>query len=129
MKLMNYGDKNFFEYGFLVEMDNINEDEVYFIYCIPIDGEEDLYLYGEGCVNLNDDWINWEDVNKYSGDDADVYWELMARNAVDYYGLENFCCTYDGYSYGKFTSEHIKKRLAYAYNDSIDWDNVSLEVE
>ena len=46
----NYGDKNFFEYGRLVEV--VNDNEFNIICCTPYDDEEDKYQFAECIVDI-----------------------------------------------------------------------------
>ena len=59
----NYGDKNFLEYGTAVEVyinDQLTvidtDEEIRTLYCRPFD-DDDVYLFADCTVNINDTWI------------------------------------------------------------------------
>lgn len=87
---VNYGDKNFFEYGALV--DNNHSDTVFSIlYCRPYDGEEDLYQFAECVVDITDSWIDRQDVMSFLGMDDTTFDPIQyAIGCVDYYSIDNF---------------------------------------
>ena len=125
MMYHNYGDKNFFEAGFLVDTDSIREDNVEFIYCMPFDDEEDLYLYGEGVVDLTDSWIAWSEVGRYADVDKNTScWENLANAVISYYGVETVCGGRDSIYCGEFGKSEIKKKLERFF---IDWSEVEAD--
>ena len=102
----NYGDRNFWEHGRLVDVEH-SDEEINVIYCEPYTDTENLYLFAACTVNLTDDWIDWAAVRSYAGlnaesiDDDINTKELLAIAAIDYYGVENFSSPYEGYQFTK----------------------------
>lgn len=104
----NYGDINFFEYGILVDNENI-ENEIDILYCRPYDDEENLYLFADCMVDINESWIDKEAVMNFIGMNKDNFDSIQfAIGCIDYYGVENFSSPYNGY---QFTKEEIKEVL------------------
>lgn len=94
----SYGDKNFFDYGVLVEFvetDELEQNEFRIITCNPDDDEDNNYLIGNTFIDIRDTWINKEDVCKYSGlrnysiDYTDEERLRLAIATIEYYGVEN----------------------------------------
>ena len=105
----NYGDKNFFEHGRLVDGEH-SDNEIRVLYCEPFCDAEDLYLYADCTVNIGDKWIDWGGVKSFAALHPDDSPEEWAVAAVEYHGVENFSSPYDGY---QFTKEEIKEKLKY----------------
>lgn len=86
----NYGDRNFFECGVLVDSDH-SDTCFNMLWCRPYGDEDDLYQFAEISVSITDGWIDKEAVLKFAGlqtVDSDPI--AFAIACVDYYGLENF---------------------------------------
>lgn len=106
---INYGDKNFFEYGCLVDFEHSDTD-IKVLYCMPF-AEEDMYLFADCEVNTEDSWINRKSVMDYVGMTEETFDVIQfAIGCIDYYGVENFSSPYDGY---QFTRKEIEKKLKY----------------
>lgn len=86
----NYGDKDFFQYGVLV--DDEHEENVYkMLLCRPYDDEEDLYQFGHVTVNITDTWIDKKRVMDYIGmKEKDFDPIRYAIGCTDYYSWGNF---------------------------------------
>lgn len=110
---INYGDKNFFAHGRLVDAEH-SDAEFRILYCEPYCDEDDMYLFADCTVNITDSWIDWDEVNSYAGlsetenEDKQQANIMRALAAIDYHGVENFSSPYDGY---QFTEKEIKDRL------------------
>lgn len=86
-------DVNFFEYGFLVAKDSGNTYD--FLMCEPFPDEDDLFLFGRGTVDLDDDWIDLDKVTKYAGITKESDPSLVVEACVSYYGPEQFGEAYE----------------------------------
>ena len=114
----NFGDRNFFEYGVLVDVKSYTEIKI--LYCRPFDGEEDLFLFADCEVDITDSWIDKGAIIDYTGlDEESIDIAQFAIGCVEYYGVENFSSPYNGY---KFTREEIKEQLKYYSISSADLD-------
>lgn len=110
---INYGDKNFFERGILVD-NNHSDTEFDILVCNPYDGEEDLYQFGDCSVDITASWINKQAVMDFLGMDSDAFNPIeYAIGCIDYYGMVNFgACNYM-YDYAHMGKEDIKEILKY----------------
>lgn len=105
---VNYGDKNFFEYGVLVDADH-SDTEFPIVYCRPFDDEEDMFFFADCNVDIDDSWIDREDVMEFIGMNSDEFDPIrFAIGCIEYYGAENFSSPYDGYT---FNREEIEEKL------------------
>ena len=87
----NYGAKNFFEYGRLVESIGDKGTEFSILCCNPYSDHEDLYQFGECTVAIGDSWIDHDAVLNWIGMTEDSYDAvLFALGCLDYYGAANF---------------------------------------
>ena len=116
---INHGDRDFFEYGILVDAEH-SDTEIKILYCRPYDDEDDLFLFADCTVDINDSWIDREAVMSYVGmseDDIDAV--QFAIGCVEYYGVENFSSPYNGY---QFSRKEIEEQLRYYLiaNDRLD---------
>ena len=103
-----YGDRNFFEYGVLVDADH-SDTEFPIVYCRPFDGEEDMFFFADCEVDIDDSWIDREDVMEFIGMNSDEFYPIrFAIGCIEYYGAENFSSPYDGYT---FNREEIEEKL------------------
>ncbi|QHJ85062.1 MAG: hypothetical protein [Bacteriophage sp.] len=107
---VNYGDRNFFEYGVLV--DGEHSDTVFSIlYCMPYCDEEDKYLFADCIVDVDDNWIGREEVMSFIGMTEEHFDPVQfAIGCIEYYGTENFT---DCLSRGKYNRKEIEHRLMY----------------
>lgn len=116
----NYGDVNFFERGILVDAEH-SDTEFSILYCMPYDDEEDLYLFADCTVDIEDSWIDKKEIMEYSGMTTENFDAVhFAIACIDYYGVENFSSPYDGYQFNK---EEIKDKLKYYL---IAYDNLEI---
>lgn len=107
----NYGDKNFFEYGLLI--DSEHSDTVFdMLVCRPYPDEEDLFRFARLHVDVEDTWINWDYVREFTGSPLDSPLE-RAREVIECYSWDNFGAADYGVSYDwqRMTREQIKKEL------------------
>ena len=105
---INYGDKNFFEYGCLVDAEH-NDTEIKILYCKPYDDEEDKFLFADCEVDTKDSWIDRNAIMDFIGMNEDNFDVVQfAIGCIEYYGVENFSSPYHGY---QFKKEEIKKSL------------------
>lgn len=87
---VNYGDKNFFEYGCLVDADH-SDTEFNILYCRPFDDEDDLYLFADCTVDITDSWIDRQQIMSYIGMSEDNYDPIQfAIGCIEYYGIDEF---------------------------------------
>ena len=111
---INYGDRNFFDYGMLVDSEHY-EHEYDMLYCRPYDDEEDLFQFAQIHVNPNDSWIDRAAVMKFIGMTEETYDELMfAIGCVDYYGPDDFgayAMGYSGFDWQRADRASIEKEL------------------
>ena len=121
----NYGDRNFLQYGCLVDNEH-EENEVRVLYCIPFDepngytGEWE-YLFADCTVCVEDDWIDRKAVMDSIGMTEETYNEIeYAIGCIEYYGVEEFS---GGQSY-VYNADEIKKELR---DYIIDWENLVVE--
>lgn len=116
---INYGDKNFFEYGVLVDAEH-SDTEIKILYCRPYDDTEDQYFFADCAVDISEDWINKNIIMEFIGMNEENFDAIQfAIGCIEYYGAENFSSLYNGYN---FTAEEIKERLKYYLiaNDNLD---------
>lgn len=87
---INYGDKNFFEYGRLVDTEH-EENICDLLCCNPYTDEPDLFQFGYCRVDATDTWIDRKAVMDFIGmaeEDYDL--TQFAFGCVDYYLWDNF---------------------------------------
>lgn len=119
---INYGDKNFFEYGVLVDFEH--HDTIFdILYCRPFDDADDLYLFAHCTVDITDSWIDKNDVFSFIGMRPETYDVIQyAIGCIDYYGVENFSSPYDGYQFTKTEiCDRLKHYLIASDNLNIEW--------
>lgn len=103
----NYGDKNFFESGRMVEPSD-KKDVFSFLYCEPYQGEENVYLFGDGQVDISDDWIDRKAVMGFIGMTEETFTPVAyASGCLDYYGLENFGVEHYAYDWRRMNRSEI----------------------
>ena len=120
----NFGDKDFFEYGMLV--DDEHSDTVFdILFCFPYSDAEDLYQFGHCSVDISDDWINKDAVKSYAGckEDDPVQFAIAC---LEYYGAENFGVESYGvfYDWGHMDRKSVLKELK---GYLIAWDEVTVD--
>ncbi len=119
----NYGDRDFFEYGVLIDS-NHSDTEFNIIYCRPIDDKENCYIFAECNVNITDEWINKGDVMNFIGmNNENFNPEYFAIGCIEYYGVSLFSRAYSC-SEMYYTKEEIKDSLKHKI---IDYDNLIIE--
>lgn len=107
---INYGDVNFFEYGCLVDSEH-SDTEIKILYCRPYDDEEDLYLFADCEVCIDDSWINRKDVMDFIGMTEETFDAVQfAIGCVEYYSVEDFTSSYDDC---RKTRKEIEEELKY----------------
>lgn len=96
---VNYGDKDFFEHGVLV--DSEHSDTVFDILrCEPYSDEEDKYCFAHLCVDIEDSWLDRKAVMDFTGmTEEDFNPILYAIACTDYYSWDNFGASDYGVSY------------------------------
>ena len=117
---VNYGDKNFFEDGFLLDMDH-SDTEFQAIVCIPLPDMEDSYLFAECIIDITDSWIEKPAVMAYCGmndENFDKAW--YARACIEYYGVENFNGGYTEIKTKAQICEILRQRAIASDNLDID---------
>lgn len=89
-KWENYGDVNFLDGGFIIK--DLGNGEYDFVACnVVYDVDSDHhYLIEEGTIDINDSWIDVEEIERYADCKKDEEPVWFARACVDYYGAENF---------------------------------------
>ena len=89
-KWENYGDVNFLDGGFIIK--DLGNGEYDFVACnVVYDVDSDHhYLIEEGTIDINDSWIDVDEIERFADCKKDEEPEWFARACVDYYGAENF---------------------------------------
>ena len=119
---INYGDRNFFEYGILVDSEH-SDTEFQILYCRPYDDEEDKYLFAECTVDITDSWIDKKAVMSFAGMKEENFDPIrFAIDCIEYYGVENFGANSYVYDYRNMNEESIKEILKHRLiaNDNLD---------
>ena len=124
----NYGDRDFFEYGMLVD-DEHSDTEFSILFCSPLydeneDGEE-LFMFADCFVDIEDSWIDKDAVksygcfDEYDDDNRNI---MFAIDCISYYGAEEFSSPYDGYMFTrKEIEDRLKRYLISSDNLEITW--------
>lgn len=118
----NYGDKNFFEYGVLIDSEH-SDKEINMIYCRPYDDEEDKYLFAECTIDISDKWIDRKAVMSYGGMTEETFDPILfAIDCVEFYGAENFGGLNYAYDFRNMNMESIKEILRHKLiaSDNLD---------
>lgn len=113
----NYGDKNFFETGILVEDPATSKAEFNMLLCRPYSDAEDLFQFSAVTVDINDAWIDRDAVMSFAGMTEDAFDPLhFAIACTEYYSWENFgagSIPYpDGTNWRRMTRADIVSALA-----------------
>ena len=120
----NYGDKDFFERGVLVEVDDHSDTEYNILYCNPYSDIEDCYQFGDCTVDISDSWIDKEAVMSFIGMTDDEFNPVMfAIGCIDYYGISNLASSY-AYEMLHMTKKEICEILKYR---EISPENLDIE--
>ena len=125
---INYGDRNFFENGMLVDTEH-SDCEFQILYCRPYADEQDKYQFAELNIDLTDQWLTERqtEVLQYIGQtnisDDPV---RFAIGAVEYFGPENFGAASNyAYNWQDVSKKEICEILRYRMIDfsqvDIDW--------
>lgn len=119
---INYGDRNFFECGILVDAEH-SDTEIKILYCRPLDDAEDLFLFADCEVDTEDTWIDKKAIMDFTGMTEESFDVIQyAIGCVEYYGVENFSSPYNGYWFNrKEIEEYLKYRLIASDNLDITW--------
>lgn len=122
----NYGDRNFFEYGCLV--DSEHSDTVFdMLLCRPYCDEEDMYQFAHVQVDTEDSWIDRKGVMSFIGMSEEAYDPIrFAIGCTDYYSWDNFGANGYGISYDwrQVDKKTIQKELR---NHLIASDNLDMD--
>ena len=110
---INYGDKDFFERGRLVDSEH-SDSVIDVLVCNPYDDEEDLYQFGDCSVDVTDSWIDKQAVMDFLGMNFETFNPVeYAIGCIDFYGMENFGAGSYAYDYARMTREDISDILKY----------------
>lgn len=109
----NYGDKNFLESGRLMEPGH-DGNTFSFLYCEPYQDSKDMYLFGDGTVDISDSWIDRDAVMSFIGMTQETFDPVVfALGCLDYYSLENFGVEHYAYDWRHMNRDEILKILKY----------------
>lgn len=96
---INYGDKDFFEHGRLVDVEH-EENVLRILCCEPYPDDPGRFQFGECEVDVTDSWIKKEKVMAFIGMTEKTYDPLwFALGCLDYYSWDNFGAADYGWSY------------------------------
>lgn len=125
----NYGDRDFFENGVLVDTEH--SDTVFpMLLCRPYPDEEDLYQFGEVEVDLDDfkesGWGDRKVVMDYLGMTEETYDPVQfAIGCTEYFSWDNFWAASYAYDWQRIDKrsicEILKHRLIASDNLDIVW--------
>ena len=118
---VNYGDKNFFENGILVE--EWPSDSAFNILCCnPYLDEEDLFRFGDIQVDINDSWIEQEAVEQFCGCRKEEDPIGFALGCISYYSWDNFGAINYAYDWQRMDRKSIEEILKHRMiaNDNLD---------
>ena len=91
----NYGDRNFYEYGVLVDESASTGSVFDMLLCRPYADREDLYQFARVSVDISDNWIDKAAVMSYAGMCEEDFDPLhFAIACTDYYSWDNFGADY-----------------------------------
>ena len=106
----NYGDKDFFQYGRLVEKES--ETEYRIIVCDPYSDQEDCFQFAETLVDITDSWIDRQAVMNYGGMTEDNFDAIrFAIDCIEYYGAHEFGAVNYSYDWMHMTRKQIEHIL------------------
>lgn len=121
----NYGDKDFFENGCLVDTEH-SDITFPMLLCRPYPDGEDLYQFAEVEIDITDSWIDKHAVMDYIGMDEDYFDPVKyAIGCTDYYSWDNFGAINYAYDWQRMSKadicEILKYRLIANDNLKIEW--------
>lgn len=119
---VNYGDKDFFDYGVLVDTEH-SDTEFPILYCMPYPDEEDLFQFGDCRVDITDSWIEKQAVMNHIGmKEAEFNPALFAIGCISYYGAVNFGAQSYAYDWSRMKRQEIEEILKHRLiaNDNLD---------
>ena len=120
---INYGDKDFFELGILVDTEHSNT-EFSMIRCLPYPEKEDLYQFAMLTVDITDSWINKEAVMSYIGMSEDTFDPVQyAIGCTDYYSWLEFGAGFHDADWQQVNAAYIVDVLK---NQMIASDNLDM---
>lgn len=124
---INYGDRNFFENGILVD-DEHEENGIRMLRCLPYSDEEDKFQFARLFVDVTDQWINKKAVCDFAGLPETGYDPVdFAIACTDFYPWENFGAGDFGISYNWMDvnkaalCKELKGYLIASDNLDIEW--------
>lgn len=118
---INYGDKNFFDFGILIDTEH--SDTVFpMLLCMPYSDEEDLFQFGDVEVDINDLWIDEKAVSDFCGSDKKIDPVGFAIGCINYYSWDNFGAMNYGYDWQRMDKNAIKEILKHRLiaSDALD---------
>lgn len=120
---INYGDRNFFDTGILVDTEH-SDTEFPMILCRPYDDEENLYQFNEVTVDITGEWIDRASVMSFIGMTEETFDPVQfAIGCTSYYSWDNFGQPYH-YDWQRADRELIEGILN---NRQIASDNLDME--
>lgn len=119
MNWKNYGDVNFFEYGTLVSQES--ETEFRILRCLPYSDHEDMFQFAELFVDISDDWIDREEVERYADCNRETAPMYYAVACTDYYRWDNFGAINYAWDWQHMTRKEIEEILK---SRGIHWQNI-----
>lgn len=116
---VNYGDKDFFEHGVLVDAKQV----LNIMYCMPICDSDGEYVFAECEVDITDSWIDRKAVMDFIGMTEKTFDNIQfAIGCIDFYGVENFSSPYEGYVHDKeYICDVLKHRTVASDHLNIEW--------
>lgn len=118
---INYGDKNFFDFGILIDTEH--SDTVFpMLLCMPYSDEEDLFQFGDVEVDIDDLWIDEKAVSDFCGSDKEIDPVGFAIGCTNYYSWDNFGAMNYGYDWQRMDKNAIKEILKHRLiaSDALD---------
>lgn len=110
---VNYGDKDFFECGILVEAGH-SDTEFSILYCVPYPNEDDLFQFGDCKVDIADSWIKKQEVMNNIGMTEMTFNPVQfAIGCIEFYGAENFGAQSYAYDWSQMKRLEIEEMLKY----------------
>ena len=95
----NYGDRNFFEVGILVDSEH-SDTEFDMLLCRPYDDCSDMYQFAHVTVDISASWIDRKSIMEFSGlTEEDFDPVQFAIGCTDFYSWDNFGADSYGVTY------------------------------
>jgi hypothetical protein len=122
---INYGDKNFFEYGMLIDADH-SDTEIKALCCCPYPDEEDLYIFGDCTVDITNTWIDRTAILDFIELKEENFDPIKyAIGCLNFYTWDNFGAINYMYDWQRMTKDEIKQilkhRMIASDNLNIEW--------